>query len=95
MSPYVYMLVLLPLIRYGFPAVVENGFAIMCTFGYIFWVDLVILVCGILGALTLGVDFKTYKAVCKAHPRAACCRSSSRWAASLSSPTSCSPPPRA
>ena len=40
MSPYVYMLVLLPLIRYGFPAVVENGFAIMCTFGYIFWVDL-------------------------------------------------------
>lgn len=65
MSPYVYMLVLLPLIRYGFPAVVENGFAIMCTFGYIFWVDLVILVCGILGALTLGVNFKTYKAVCK------------------------------
>ena len=65
MSPYVYMLVLLPLIRYAFPAVVENGFAIMCTFGYIFWVDLVILVCGILGALTLGVDFKTYKEVCK------------------------------
>lgn len=65
MSPYVYMLVLLPLIRYGFPAVVENGFAIMCTFGYIFWVDLVILVCGILGALTLGVNFKTYKEVCK------------------------------
>ena len=65
MSPYVYMLVLLPLIRYGFPAVVENGFAIMCTFGYIFWVDLVILVCGILGALTLGVALKTYKAVCK------------------------------
>ena len=65
MSPYVYMLVLLPLIRYGFPAVVENGFAIMCTFGYIFWVDLVILVCGILGALTLGVDFKTYKEVYK------------------------------
>ena len=59
------MLVLLPLIRYGFPAVVENGFAIMCTFGYIFWVDLVILVCGILGALTLGVNFKTYKEVCK------------------------------
>ena len=56
---------LLPLIRYGFPAVVENGFAIMCTFGYIFWVDLVILVCGILGALTLGVNFKTYKEVCK------------------------------
>ena len=91
MSPYVYMLVLLPLIRYGFPAVVENGFAIMCTFGYIFWVDLVILVCGILGALTLGVNFKRSASA----PRAACCRSSSRWAVSLSSPTSCSPPPRA
>lgn len=58
------MLVILPLVRYGFPAVVKNGFAIMCTFGYIFWVDLVIILCGILGALTLGVRFKTYKAVC-------------------------------
>jgi len=64
LSPYVYMLVILPLVRYGFPAVVKNGFAIMCTFGYIFWVDLVIILCGILGALTLGVRFKTYKAVC-------------------------------
>ena len=36
MSPYIYMLVLLPLVRYGFPAVVPNGFAVMCTFGYIF-----------------------------------------------------------
>lgn len=65
MSPYVYMLVLLPAIRYGFPAVVENGFAVMCTFGYIFWVDLVILVCGILGAVTLGVSVKQYGAICK------------------------------
>lgn len=65
MSPYVYMLVLLPVIRYGFPAVVENGFAIMCTFGYIFWVDLVILVCGILGAATLGVSVKQYGEICK------------------------------
>ena len=30
MSPYIYMLVLLPLVRYGFPAVVPNGFAVMC-----------------------------------------------------------------
>ena len=65
MSPYIYMLVLLPLVRYGFPAVVPNGFAVMCTFGYIFWVDLVILVCGMLGAATLGVSRKTYSAVCK------------------------------
>ena len=55
MSPYIYMLILLPVIRYGFPAVVENGFAIMCTFGYIVWVDIVILFCGIMGAITLGV----------------------------------------
>ena len=65
MSPYIYMLILLPLVRYGFPAVVPNGFAVMCTFGYIFWVDLVILVCGMLGAATLGVSRKTYSAVCK------------------------------
>ena len=55
MSPYIYMLVLLPVIRYGFPAVVPNGFALMCTFGYIVWVDVVIMVCGVLGALTLGM----------------------------------------
>ena len=65
LSPYIYMLVLLPLIRYGFPAVVENGFAVMCTFGYIFWVDIVILVCGILGALTLGVSARQYGEICK------------------------------
>lgn len=64
MSPYIYMLVLLPLVRYGFPAVVPNGFAVMCTFGYIFWVDVVILVCGMLGAATLGVSVKQYRAVC-------------------------------
>ena len=55
MSPYIYMLILLPAVRYGFPALVPNGFAIMCTFGYIFWVDLVILVCSMLGAATLRV----------------------------------------
>lgn len=65
MSPYVYMLILLPLVRYGFPAVVPDGFAVMCTFGYIFWVDLVILVCGVLGAVTLGVGAGTYWDVCK------------------------------
>lgn len=58
MSPYIYMLVMLPVVRYGFPAVVENGFAVMCTFGYIFWVDIVILICGALGAMTLGVTRK-------------------------------------
>ena len=65
LSPYIYMLVLLPVIRYGFPALVPNGFAIMCTFGYIVWVDLVIILCGILGAVTLGISYKTYVDVAK------------------------------
>lgn len=64
LSPYIYMLIMLPVIRYGFPALVENGFAIMCTFGYIVWVDVVILVCGFLGALTLGVRLKQYGSIC-------------------------------
>ena len=58
MSPYIYMLILLPAIRYGVPAFVENGFALMCTFGYIVWVDAVILLCGVLGAMTLSVKAK-------------------------------------
>ncbi len=58
MSPYLYMLVMLPAVRYGFPAAVENGFALMCTFGYIVWVDVVILICGFLGAITLSVSRK-------------------------------------
>ena len=55
MSPYIYMLILLPVVRYGVPAFVENGFALLCTFGYIVWVDVVILICGLLGAATLKV----------------------------------------
>ncbi|HAW45131.1 MAG TPA: hypothetical protein DCW60_02105 [Sutterella sp.] len=62
MSPYIYMLVLLPVIRYGVPALIPNGFALMCTFGYIVWVDVVIMVCGFLGAFTLGMNFS---GVCK------------------------------
>ena len=58
MSPYNYMLALLPAVRYGVPAFVENGFALMCTFGYIVWVDVVILICGVLGAMTLSVKRK-------------------------------------
>ena len=56
MSPYIYMLILLPLIRYGVPAIwPETGFGFLCTFGYIFWVDCVIFLCGLLGAATLKV----------------------------------------
>ncbi|MCI2055742.1 MAG: L-lactate permease [Oscillibacter sp.] len=60
LSPYIFMLVLLPAVRYGVPAFVENGFALMCTFGYIVWVDVVIFVCGILGAVMLGVRYRQY-----------------------------------
>ena len=65
MSPYLYMLVMLPVIRYGVPAFVENGFALLCTFGYIVWVDVVILVCGLLGAYTLGVKKSDLKTIFK------------------------------
>lgn len=66
LSPYIYMLVLIPLIRYGIPALFpENGFAMMCLFGYIFWVDAVILFCSLLGALTLNMNLKQIKAVIK------------------------------
>ena len=64
MSPYIYMLVLLPAVRYGFPALVKNGFAVMCTFGYIVWVDVVILICGFLGAMTLKTGWKQYGQIC-------------------------------
>lgn len=60
LSPYLAMLILLPVIRYGVPAFVENGFALMCTFGYIVWVDAVIFVCGIIGAVVLGVKYKEF-----------------------------------
>ena len=65
LSPYAYMLVLLPAVRYGVPALVPNGFAVMCTFGYIVWVDVVILICGFLGAMTLKTGFKQYGEICK------------------------------
>lgn len=59
MSPYLYMLVLLPAVRYGVPALMgqKEGFAFLCTFGYIVWVDVVIFLCGLLGAMTLGVKW--------------------------------------
>ena len=53
---YIYMLFLLPIVRYGVPAIwPETGFGFLCTFGYIFWVDCVIMLCGLLGAATLHV----------------------------------------
>ena len=71
MSPYIYMLVMLPAVRYGVPAVMgqKEGFAFLCTFGYIVWVDIVIFICGLLGAATLHVKkdelFEIFRATAK------------------------------
>ncbi len=70
LSPYIYMLILLPTIRYGVPALVTDGFKLMCTFGYIVWVDVVIMVCGILGAYTLGLGYKEIAEVYKSTSKA-------------------------
>ena len=59
-SPYIYMIIMLPAVRYGAPAFIKNGFALICTFGYIFWVDCVIIICGMLGAMTLHVSRRDY-----------------------------------
>lgn len=64
LSPYIYMLILMPAVRYGVPAIwPENGFSVLCTFGYISWVDAVILICGLLGAITLGVKWAELKGI--------------------------------
>lgn len=59
LSPYLFMLILLPVVRYGVPAIwPETGFATLCTFGYISWVDAVIIISGLLGAVMLGITAK-------------------------------------
>lgn len=59
LSPYLLMLILLPAVRYGVPAIwPERGFATLCTFGYISWVDAVIIICGLIGAALLGLKIK-------------------------------------
>ena len=64
LSSYVYMIILIPLVRYGVPALFPaNGFATMCLFGYISWVDAVIFICAMLGCLTLKMAGKDIKAV--------------------------------
>lgn len=66
LSSYVYMIILIPAVRYGVPALFpKNGFANMCLFGYISWVDAVILVCAILGCLTMKMTGAEIKAVMK------------------------------
>lgn len=65
LSPYIAMLVLLPAVRYGVPALwPKNGFAVMCTFGYIVWVDIVIFICAIIGAFCLGLKAVEFQRVC-------------------------------
>ena len=65
LSPYLAMLVLLPLVRYGVPALwPARGFAVMCTFGYIVWVDAVIFVCALIGSVALGVKRGDFSRIC-------------------------------
>ena len=58
MSPYFYMLVLLPLVRYTVPL------SILTAYGYITWVDCVIFICAMLGAATLRVTPKEFLKTC-------------------------------
>lgn len=55
LSPYLLLLVLLPVIRYTVP------FATLCTFGYIVWVDAVVFFCACAGCIILGVSWADFK----------------------------------
>lgn len=58
LSPYLYMLVLLPVIRYTVPL------KYLTPFGYIVWVDCVIFICAVFGAMTLKVSRHDFGQVC-------------------------------
>lgn len=50
LSPYLVLVVLLPVVRYTVP------FSILTTFGYIVWVDVVVFLCACIGCVILGVS---------------------------------------
>ena len=58
LSPYIYMLVILPVVRYTFPL------EFLTKFGYIVWVDCVIFICAVLGAVTQKVSPKDFLKTC-------------------------------
>lgn len=54
LSPYLLLVVLLPVVRYTVP------FSILTTFGYIVWVDCVVFFCAAAGAVILGVSWEGF-----------------------------------
>lgn len=54
LSPYLVMMVLLPLVRYTVP------FSVLTTFGYVVWVDVVLFICAVIGAVILGVNYYVF-----------------------------------
>ena len=54
LSPYLLMVVLLPVVRYTVP------FSILTTFGYIVWVDCVVFFCAAAGGVILGVSWEGF-----------------------------------
>lgn len=54
LSPYLLMVVLLPVVRYTVP------FSVLTTFGYIVWVDCVVFFCAAASGVILGVRWKDF-----------------------------------
>lgn len=54
LSPYLLLVVLLPVVRYTVP------FSILTTFGYIVWVDCVVFFCAAAGGVILGVSLQDF-----------------------------------
>ena len=54
LSPYLLLVVLLPVVRYTVP------FSILTTFGYIVWVDCVVFFCAAAGGVILGVSWEGF-----------------------------------
>lgn len=54
LSPYLVLVILLPVVRYTVP------FSILTTFGYIVWVDVVVFLCACIGCVILGVSMEGF-----------------------------------
>ncbi len=54
LSPYLVLLIALPVVRYTVP------FSILTTFGYIVWVDVVVFLCACIGCVILGVSLEGF-----------------------------------
>ncbi|WP_304508749.1 L-lactate permease [Anaerotignum sp.] len=54
LSPYLVLVIALPVVRYTVP------FSILITFGYIVWVDVVVFLCACIGCVILGVSLEGF-----------------------------------